>query len=353
MSYINDGDIMKITRESFVDLKPIDNAKAHELVNDDNKVFERKYDGTAGIANVDLEKEEFKIYGRGILKDGSQQEYTNTFPDLLPSVKAFCDKLDFLADVKNVTLLGEIVVLDKEGNESFKGIESRCNRKKDIDLYAKKFPAQFMIFDVLDLNGDFRLMSFEARRQELEWHKEAIEGSDRLSLIEQRLYPIGKQDLLDKVNSGKYGLEGIVVKDLRNNYFEPALKYKYKCTEDVFWEGAYKEGKGKHEGRVGSLVCYQYINGKKAEVAQVGGGLTDSLRNELMQMIEKGEVSAENPRTLEVQTHELLPSGKMRYPNFVRWRFDKSPVQCTRELKQPEETKPAVQKFQQGLNSWI
>jgi ATP-dependent DNA ligase len=344
---------MQITRESFVDLKPIDNTRAQELVNDNNKIFERKYDGTAGIINVDIETEEFKIFGRGILKDGSQQEYTDTFPDLLPSVKTFCDKLDFLADVRNITLLGEIVVLDPEGNESFKGVESRCNRKKDIDLYAKKFPAQFMVFDALSLNGDLKCLSFQARRQELEGHKDVIEESDRLRLIEQRLYPIGKQDLLDRVNSGKYGYEGIVVKDLRNNYFEPALKYKYKCTEDVFWEGDYKEGKGKHEGRVGSLVCYQYINGKKLEVAQVGGGLTDSLRDELMQMVENGEVSAENPRTLEVQTHELLPSGKMRYPNFIRWRFDKSAGQCTRCLKQPEEIKPVAQKVKQDLSSWF
>ncbi len=343
---------MQITRESFVGLKVIDSTKVQELVNDDNKVFERKYDGTAGIINVDLETEEYKIFGRGILKDGSQQEYTDTFPDLLPSVKTFCDKLDFLADVRNITLLGEIVVLDPEGNESFKGIESRCNRRKDIDLYAKKFPAQFMVFDALSLNGDFRQLSFQARRQELDWHKDVIEQTDRLMLIDQQTTPEGKQDILDKVNSGKYGLEGIVVKDLRNNYFEPALKYKYKCTEDVFWQGEYKEGKGKHAGRVGSLVCYQYINGKKTEVAQVGGGLTDSLRDELMQMIEQGEVSAENPRTLEVQTHELLPSGKMRYPNFVRWRFDKSAIQCTRELKQPVEVKP-VQKVKQDLSSWV
>ncbi len=339
---------MQITRESFTDLKVIDEKTAQNLVNDDNKVFERKYDGTAGIINVDLETGGYKIFGRGTLKDGSQQEYTETFPDLLPSVRKFCGDNDF----SKITLLGEIVVLDNEGNESFKGIESRCNRKKDIDMYAKKFPAQFMVFDALNFNGDFRQLSFQARRQELEWHRDIIRKSDRLVLIDQCSTPEDKQDLLNRVNSGKYGLEGIVVKDLGNNYFEPALKYKYKCTEDVFWEGAYKEGKGKHEGRVGSLVCYQYINGKKLEVAQVGGGLTDSLRNELMQMIETGEVSAENPRTLEVQTHELLPSGKMRYPNFIRWRFDKSAVQCTRELRQPEEVKP-VQTFKQGLGSWI
>jgi len=342
---------MQITRESFVDLKVIDSAKAQELVNDDNKVFERKYDGTAGIINVDLETGEYKIFGRGVLKSGEQQEYTETFPDITCNVNKFCDTLAKDTYLTSITLLGEIVVLDAEGNESFKGIESRCNRKKDIHVYAKKFPAQFVLFDVLCVNDDFRQLSFQARRQELEWHRDIIRNSDRMILIDQCRTQESKQDLLDRVNSGKYGLEGIVVKDLQNNYFEPALKYKYKCTEDVFWEGAYKEGKGKHEGKVGSLICYQYINGVKTEVAQVGGGFTDSMRDQLM-IISK-LISAENPRTLEVQTQELLPSGKMRYPNFIRWRFDKSAGQCTRCLKQPEEIKPVAQKVKQDLSSWF
>ncbi|MCK9576534.1 MAG: hypothetical protein M0R51_11480, partial [Clostridia bacterium] len=298
---------MQITRESFVDLKVIDSAKAQELVNDDNKVFERKYDGTAGIINVDLEAEEFEIYGRGILKNGEQQEYTDTFPDLLPSVRKFCGDNDF----SKITLLGEIVVLDSEGNESFKGIESRCNRKKDVDLYAKKFPAQFMVFDILG-GGVFSFCdrSFASRRVSLLACKEMLEATDRLMLIDQQTTPEGKQGLLDRVNSGKCGLEGIVVKDLRNSYFEPAMKYKYHKTEDVFWEGEYELGNGKREGKVKSIVCYQYVNGKKLQVAKVGGGLNDILLNEIMQIIKEGAVSAEYPRVLEVGTHELAPTGQ-------------------------------------------
>ena len=69
------------------------------------------------------------------------------------------------------------------------------------------------------------------------------------------------------------------------------------------------------------------------EVARVGGGLTDELRNHITEMVENDAVSCDNPRVLEVQAHELFPSGKMRYPNFIRWRVDKGPSQCTRVLK--------------------
>lgn len=202
---------MKVTVDSFGELKVIDNETISSFVDDPNKVFERKYDGTAGIINVD--ENETKIYGRGKLKDGSQQDYTATFPDLFESIEYL------QTEIESFTLLGEIVVLNEEGNEYFKGIESRCNRKKDIEEYAEKFPAQFMIFDILSLEGeDLCHLNFSQRRNILEEYRELIEETDRLLLIEQFSYPIGKRNLLNRVNSGKYGIEGIVVKDLNKPY---------------------------------------------------------------------------------------------------------------------------------------
>lgn len=330
---------MKVTVDSFGELKVIDNETITNFIEDPNKVFERKYDGTAGIINVD--ENETKIYGRGKLKDGSQQDYSATFPDLFESIEYL------QTGIKSFTLLGEIVVLNEEGNEYFKGIESRCNRKKDIEEYADKYPAQFMIFDILSVDGnDLCSLSFMQRRAILEEYRELIEETDRLILIEQFPYPIGKKDLLDKVNSGKYGMEGIVVKDLMAPYPNNAMKYKYKETQDVFWEGEYEEGNGKNAGKIGSLICYQYINGQKMQVAKVGGGLTDALRSELTQAVQEGNVTENNPWVIEVQTHELLASGKLRYPNWLRRRYDKSSEQCVRalEIKEPVKSKSSKAK---------
>ena len=323
---------MKVTVDSFGALKVIDNETINSFVDDPNKVFERKYDGTAGIINVD--ENETKIYGRGKLKDGSQQDYTATFPDLFESIEYLQTELE------SFTLLGEIVVLNEEGNEYFKGIESRCNRKKDIEEYAEKFPAQFMIFDILSLEGDDLChLNFSQRRNILEEYQELIEETDRLLLIEQFPYPIGKRNLLNRVNSGKYGMEGVVVKDLMAPYPNNSMKYKYKETQDVFWEGEYEEGNGKNAGKIGSLICYQYINGQKMQVAKVGGGLTDALRAELTQAVQEGKVTENNPWVIEVQTHELLASGKLRYPNWLRRRYDKSSEQCVRTLEIKETVK--------------
>lgn len=324
---------MKITINSFGDLKVIDEVTIKNLVSDTSKVFERKFDGTAGIINVD--PTECKIYGRGILKDGTQQDYTATFPDLQESIDYACHEFTRkIPGFSGITLLGEIVVLNDSGDESFKGIESRCNRKKDIDGYAEKFPAQFMIFDILCLNGkDLCGLPFSQRRAILEQYEDVFEETDRLLLIRQEVQAAGKQYLLDRVSSGKFGMEGIVVKDLHAAYPNNSMKYKYKSTEDVYWKGEYKEGAGKNKGKIGSLVCYQLINGVELEVAQVGGGLTDALREELLEAVRKGEVSEENRWVVEVQTHELLPSGKLRYPAWIRRRFDKSWKQCVRTLE--------------------
>lgn len=83
---------MKVTVDSFGELKVIDNETIISFVEDPSKVFERKYDGTAGIINVD--ENETKIYGRGKLKDGSQQDYTATFPDLFESIEYLTTELE-------------------------------------------------------------------------------------------------------------------------------------------------------------------------------------------------------------------------------------------------------------------
>jgi ATP-dependent DNA ligase len=50
-------------------------------------------------------------------------------------------------------------------------------------------------------------------------------------------------------------------------------------------------------------------------------------------MVQNGEVSPENPKVMEIKVFELLPSGKMRHPSFLKWRPDKPAEQCTRELE--------------------
>jgi ATP-dependent DNA ligase len=322
----------------FCDMAASTQEEADSYITDPLKIYEKKYDGTFGCCiakQVDIVKD-IDLIGRGVLKSGEQQCYNDAFTDLMPSFEELLSRIA----ANSFIITGEIVSLDENGNESFKAIESRCTRKKDRERYAKMYPAQFMIFDILELDGrDLRPFTFEVRRNELEKLKPFIEMTERLKLIEQCVTPEDKRDLLDRVLAKKDNIEGIVIKDRYSSYPNGIFKFKPVITEDVFWEGDFVPGNKKNTGKVGSLICYQYIIDPdtgvhtKVEVARVGGGITDELRNHLTEMAENGAVTPENPRVIEVQAHELFPSGKMRYPNFIRWRVDKGATQCTRTLK--------------------
>jgi bifunctional non-homologous end joining protein LigD len=335
---------MEIGQEHFTEMKVADESFAESIMEDTLQIIERKYDGTAAIAQ--LFPNNYSILGRGLLKDGSRQNYTDTFPDLASGINKFRSALSQLDRFYSITLAGEIVVLDANGNESFKGIESRCNRKKDIEKYAEVFPAQFMVFDILEYNGRNLLdVPFDTRRALLESLSPAFKTTDIIRLIKQEKTTFDKRKLYEDVISGEFGYEGVVIKDRAARYGKNVYKFKYQETQDVFWEGEYKEGKNRLAGKIGSLICYQYINGEKLHVASVGGGISDILRAELMEMVTSGRVSVETPAVLECKAYELLPTGAMRYPSFIRWRTDKSPEQCKRVLEICEVRKDKVKKL--------
>lgn len=96
------------------------------------------------------------------------------------------------------------------------------------------------------------------------------------------------------------GDEGLV---LRQN--DNWLKVKPTETFDVKVTGILP-GKGRNKGRVGALIT---------PMGNVGGGLTDALREELMDA---------TGLTIEVECMELTPAGKFRHPRFKRVRYDKS-----------------------------
>jgi hypothetical protein len=99
------------------------------------------------------------------------------------------------------------------------------------------------------------------------------------------------------------GYEGLVVKDTRGLF-----KLKNHLTFDCVLVGL-QEGNGKYTGKLGALIV-------KLEDAffKVGTGLTDQDRLDLM-ALKFGTI-------IEVEGMELLPSGKLRHPRFIRVRDD-------------------------------
>lgn len=300
----------------FPDLKDEDEEFIQHMVNSKYHILERKYDGTAAM--IDIKDGCLTVWGRGLLKDGSQQNYTDKFPELRDEINNH-----FTMDCK---ILGEIVVLDEDGNESLTKLQSRMNRESDIEVYAEKYPTSFIAFDIKSLRDqDLSEYRFYDRRKIL---NDYLPRSYMVFLIQQWLTKRDKIFILDELKDKEF--EGVVAKFINGKWGKEQYKYKPRLSQDVFWEGEFIPGKGKYDGLVGSLICYQYINGAKMQVAKVGGGMHMELRRQLTRL--QPQVSKDNPRVIEVQTHELLKSGKLRYPQFIKFRTDKAPEQCIRKL---------------------
>ena len=128
---------------NFPDLKPISLFRLQQMANNAYYSFERKWDGTA--VSVTKTKNEIILTGRGILKDGSQSDYTDKFPELVSAIE------DSLHPNHPGSFLGEIVVamdgVSNEVKESFQSLQSRTTRIEDIEEYARKYPATLLLFD--------------------------------------------------------------------------------------------------------------------------------------------------------------------------------------------------------------
>lgn len=309
----------------FPDLRDQDDySKFLKLARDNVYSMERKYDGTACI--VDLTPVKKTLWGRGILKSGERQQYNTNFPEIL-------NYFDHPFFDRKLRLLGELVCFNGEEVEKFKWIQPRLTRKYGIEEMAKEFPATFMVFDILyydDIN--LENVTYATRRRFLETLFTGFPVDKRIRLVSSFNDQDGKEALIEALRRDKF--EGIVIKDRA----KPMVGYKYKptITEDVIWFGEYNEGTGKNAGQVGSMVCYQYINGELVEIANVGG-LTVSARGHFTYMAKGGKVSRDNPIVLEVEAMSRGERtkkgkiGKLRHPRYSRIRLDKAPEQCTRE----------------------
>jgi DNA ligase-1 len=126
------------------------------------------------------------------------------------------------------------------------------------------------------------------------------------------------------------GLEGVIIKNPTAPYVKKRsaswLKIKAEETEDLPIVGAF-EGEGRFVGMLGGWIV------RRGDVdVRVGSGFSDDQRKEFweafqddLKKIERGE--RDRCRVIDVpaetQYQEVMPSGSLRHPVFVRLRYDK------------------------------
>ena len=113
------------------------------------------------------------------------------------------------------------------------------------------------------------------------------------------------------------GIEGWVLKGA--NY---AGWWKVKPVKEIdAIVTGFNDGEGKYLGAVGSLLVSVYIGGELTEIAKVSG-MTDIIRWNI-------DDAKDLSRVCEVEYQELGNGHRLIHPRFVRWRDDKSAVECT------------------------
>ena len=246
--------------------------------------------------------------------------------------------------VETAILDGEVVVTDSSGRPSFGLLQHRINltRPADIERAAKAYPAQLMVFDILELNGQSLIKkTYQARRAILESLLQPEPGS----LI--KVPPIFEGDLQAAVQtSDQLQLEGVVAKR-RNSIYQPGrrthtwLKIKLHRVQEVVI-GGWREGRGRRGGGVGSLLMGIPSEAGLHYVGRVGSGFNDRQLDEIQTMLEKlsrksspfADVPREDARDAhwvrpslvgEVSYGELTEPGRLRHPVWRGLRPDKSP----------------------------
>ncbi|HEX2124860.1 MAG TPA: non-homologous end-joining DNA ligase, partial [Nitrososphaeraceae archaeon] len=304
----------------------------------DNKdwVFEVKWDGVRAILFQNKAKEIIEIQSR------NGKNITHRYPEIIESANSVvkCNE--------SAVLDGEIVVLNKEGIPDFQMHQKRMNveSQRDIEFLSTNMPATYFVFDILYIDGsDVQDLKFLDRRKIL---NSIIANDSKRIRISEYIEDEGKA--LFKSALEKH-LEGIVAKHKQSKYHQASrssawLKIKGILTQDCIVVG-YTKGEGNRQDYFGSLILAAYDEKEKLRfIGHCGSGFDFDLLKETLNVME-GLRTNNNfcplvtvPYTNSKPTWirpELVAEVKfsgwtqdsiMRAPIFLRFRYDKQPVEC-------------------------
>jgi len=311
-------------------------AEISKPFNDENFIFEIKFDGTRTIAYINKEKKEVRFLNR------RGTWFENRYPEMKELWKD--------VEAKQVILDGELVVF-KEGKPDFYLLAERehVGSKARAEILSKINPATLVVFDILHLDGkDLIELPLIERKKILE---NVVRESERI-LISAYVVGEGKK-FFEEVKAK--GLEGIIAKRIDSTYeigkrSRNWLKIKALNSLDAIICG-YTLGEGEREKYFGALLLGAMHEGKLRYIGRVGTGWDKRDLEELTQKLKKIEIEKnpfdvfeEEPSILEkvrwvkpklvceVQFLELTEDLKLRAPSFKRLREDKAAEECSLEV---------------------
>jgi bifunctional non-homologous end joining protein LigD len=298
-----------------------------DIHDEEDWAFEMKWDGIRAIAEV--------RGGALRLTTRKGNDVTSTYPDLagLP---------DLLGD-HDAVLDGEIVTLDKSGRPDFGILQTRMGltRASEVTAAVKRAPAHYMVFDLLELDGESLVKkTYDERRAALE---DLLRPPKSDSV---QVPPAFDGDLQHAIESSReLGLEGVMAKRRDSTYAvgrrsRSWIKIKHHRTQEVVI-GGWRAGNGRRANTVGALLLGIPDGDGLRYVGKVGTGFTDAMLDDLKKRLSEHPLPSSpltdvpsldardahwvRPELVgEVEFAEWTPTKRLRQPSWRGLRPDKS-----------------------------
>jgi bifunctional non-homologous end joining protein LigD len=305
-------------------------AKSFEKAfNNENWIFEIKWDGYRAVADLSNEKPLF--YSRNGISFLSKFDKVSQ---------------DFDHQKHKMILDGEIVAYDENGKPNFQLLQQIGDNPNLALVYQ--------VFDLLWLNGHSTEEIPLIQRKEL--LKEALIETDVIKYCDHIL-----EKGIDFFNQmKKMQLEGMIAKKADSLYIENSrsldwLKIKFTNTEEVIICG-FTKPRGSREG-FGALILGKYIDGKLIYSGHTGTGFNKEslnlLHGRLKKLVTKNSPFETIPKTnmpvtwtkpelvCEIKYSEITKDGIFRHPVFVAIREDKNPEDINEKPKEMKAKTPS------------
>lgn len=313
--------------------------RADALVSKDNSLSEPNGDRLEACPTVWLEDKYdgircqlHKVGGRVALYSRDLKEITATFPEIADAARRASE--DFIFD-------GEILAMRGEEVLSFGELQKRLGRR-EADLFMhEEVPIQFVVFDLLWLNGA-TLLNRQLRERRQKAQSLTLPKAFRLARITEAKSVEEIEAAFSAARSR--GNEGLMIKDPSSSYAPGRrglawlkLKKAFATLDCVVVGAEYGHGKRNQVLSDYTFAVRDEVTGELKTIGKAYSGLTDVEIAELTAHFlstairQHGRYFEVPPDTvLEIAFDKIQPSSRhdsglaMRFPRIVRIRTDKT-----------------------------
>jgi bifunctional non-homologous end joining protein LigD len=299
---------------------------------EDAWAFEFKWDGVRALA--------YCSPGEVRLQSRTGHDISRTYPEIL--------RLMDQVGGRSMLLDGEIVAFDDSGAPRFERIQQRLGLTDatDVRTAMRRVPVSYLIFDLLNLDGNDTMGLTYLQRREL---LTGLELQGKSWAVPEHQVGHG-EDLWAAAKQRR--LEGVMAKRTDSRY-EPGartgawLKVKIRPGQELVI-GGWQEGQGRRQDLPGSLLVGYYDGDTFRYAGRVGTGFTDRMLDHLRDLMEplaqpdspfaptrglpRKEVHFVRPQLVaQVEFAEWTAEGLLRAPSFQGLRDDKDARDVVRE----------------------